>query len=343
MRDYWMPLLYLTVAWILLSETGCQEQAKAPDEMTKSVSVAVGLAPEITFDKVVHDFGEVSALKIYKYEFKFSNTGDALLRIAEVKKCCGSAVTLDKQELAPGESGVLKVAYNSGRGSGAVRRQLHVISNDPANPRVTLVIKAMIVAKVAYAPKRILLVLNEENAGCPKITLSSIDKQPFSIKTFRSTGNCITADVDRSVEATKFVLQPKVDLEKLQKRSVGSVAISLTHPEMDRVNIYFSTLLRFKTTPRSIILFNPEPKKPTVKKVTVVNNYNEQFGVESTSSEKGFVKVLSQEKTDKGYQFEVEITPPPPDDTGKFTDVLYVNLKGGQKLSIKCYGKYSSK
>ncbi|MHC4542707.1 MAG: DUF1573 domain-containing protein, partial [Planctomycetota bacterium] len=294
------------------------------------------------FEKTVHDFGEVGSEKKYTGQFTFANTGDALLRITEVKKCCGAVVTLDKKELAPGETGVLKVQYSSGRGSGAVRKQLHVSSNDEANPKVTLTIKARIVPKVDYEPKRIQLVLNEENSGCPKITVTSLDKQPFSITSFQSNGESITADIDPAVEATKFVLQPKVDLEKLQKRSAGFVAIGLTHPELSRVNIYFSTLLRFKSTPGSIILFNPEPQEPTIKRISVATNYNEEFEVESTSSEEGLLKVLSQEKTDKGYRLEVEVTPPPRDDTGRFTDVLYLHLNDGEKLSIKCYGRYAA-
>ena len=50
---------------------------------------------------------------------------------------------------------------------------------------------------------------------------------------------------------------------------------------------------------------------------------------------------MSKEETKKGYQFEVEITPPPNDGTGRFTDVLYLHLDDGEKLSIKCYGRYA--
>ncbi|MHC4745415.1 MAG: hypothetical protein ACYS8Z_26170, partial [Planctomycetota bacterium] len=202
-------------------------------------------------------------------------------------------------------------------------------------------IKARVVPKVAYKPQRLKLALRKENAGCDDITLTALDEKPFSITSFQSTGGSITADLDPSAEATKFVLQPKVDLERLQKRSSGFISIGLTHPECKKVLLSFNTRLRFEFKPRSIILLNPEPQKPTVKKVTLVNNYEEEFEVASTSSEKGLLKVLSQEKTDKGHQFEVEVTPPPRDETDRFTDMLYLNLNDGEKLSIKCYGRYA--
>ncbi|MHC4542709.1 MAG: DUF1573 domain-containing protein, partial [Planctomycetota bacterium] len=254
--------LFVILAPAMLLHTGCREQARMPDssavridrDAVETVPQAPEPAPRIAFEKTVYDFGEVAPGGKYTGRFTFANAGNAPLRITDVKKCCGAVVTLDKEDLAPGESSTLKVQYSSGRGSGAVRKQLHVSSNDEANPKVTLTIRARIVPKVGYEPKRIYLVLDKENAGCPEIILTSLDKQPFSIKAFTSTGGSITADVDPSVEATKFLLRPKVDLEKLEERSAGFLAITLTHPELSRVTIYFSTQQRFKTTPASIIV-----------------------------------------------------------------------------------------
>ncbi len=328
MRHY--RLILFIFALVGSFQAGCQEQSKIPKG-----------SPKIAFEKSLHDFGEASAKKKYTAEFKFSNTGDAVLRITEVKRCCSVTAKLNKEEFAPGESGVLTVNYLSGPNSSLMARQLQVISNDPVNPIVKLTIKARVVPKVAYEPERLKLELKKENAGCSDITLTALDDQAFAIKSFKSTGGSITAEVDSSVEATEFVIQPKVDLERLQKSSSGFINIHLTHPECPAVLLAFSTQLRFTIKPRSLNLLNPEPQKPRVKTVTVVNNYGEDFEVQSTSSEKGFLKVLSKEETKKGYQFEVEITPPPNDGTDRFTDVLYLHLDDEEKLPIKCYGRYA--
>ncbi|MHC4227556.1 MAG: DUF1573 domain-containing protein [Planctomycetota bacterium] len=339
------------VALGLLLQPGCQQQAKKPE--TSEVQIVPKAPatvpqvrqpePKIKFDKLVHNFGEVAGQKKFAAEFKITNAGDGLLKITEVKRCCGTVAKLDKKELTPGETGVLKVEYTSARDAGTMRRQIHVSSNDKTNPKVALTIRSRIVPKVAFEPKRLNFVINKENAGCPDITLRSLDNQPFSIRAFQSTGGSITADIAPSVEAKKFVLRPRVDLEKLKTRSAGFVSFGLTHPECNRIDIYFSTLRRFQITPRSVMLFNPEPQQPTVKKVTVASNYGEDFEIESTSSKNGLAKVLSWQKTAKGYQLQVEVTPPPPDDTGKATDVLYVQLKDDEKLPIKCYVRYVDK
>lgn len=358
MKRNCLTLLALIIAFVLLLQIGCQEQAKVPDEPTSALVAAepaIGQeeaeiipqasqpAPKITFEKLVHDFGEVAPGTKQVGEFKFTNTGDSLLKVTEVKRCCGVVAKLVKEEFAPGESGALKVEYRSSARAGVMSKKLYVSSNDQINPKVELAIKAKIVSKVAYEPRRLKLLLKGENAGCPEITLTSLDKQPFSIKALKSTRDSITSDIDSSVEATKFVLQPKVDMEKLQGRLSGAISISLTHPQCDIVSIFFSVLPRFQSTPRSIIVFNAEPQRPIIRKISVLNNYGEDFEVESVSSKNNSIKVLSQEKIRNGYQLEVEITPPPTDDTGKFNDVLFVTLEGGEKLEIASYGLGSKK
>lgn len=353
MRRNCLSSLAFVIGFVLIIQSGCQQHAKTP-EQSKDATLAsdsgideqepeiltTAPAAKIKFEKLSHDFGEVGTRRKYTGEFIYTNNGDGPLKITEVKKCCGVVTTLSKDELAPGESGILKVQYTSGRTSGVIRRQLDVSSNDKANPKVTLTLKAKIVPKVTYEPQKIKLVLNEENASCPDITINCLDMKPFSIKSFQSTGASITADIDPSVEATRFVLQPKIDYQKLESRSAGFVSIRLTHPDCDRIDIYFSTLLRFEITPRGIIVLNPEPQKPTIKKLSIASNYGEDFEIESTSSQNGYAKVLSQQKSAKGYHLEVEVTPPPPDDTGKATDMLYLQLKDDEKLAVKCYVRY---
>jgi len=343
MKHYYLTLLALTAACLFILHIGCQQQnmtlGMRPKE-AENADKASMQGPKITFEKVAYDFGDVTARKKYTCEFKFKNTGDSLLSITEVKRCCGTVTRLDKKEFSPGESGVLNVEYLSGPNYSVMKRIIYVSSNDKDNPKVELTISAQVIPKVTCEPQKLNLVLMEENAGCPDIILTSVDSQPFSIKAFRSTGDSITVDVDPSVEATEFVLQPKVDLEKLQSRPVGFISIDMTHPDCEKIYLSFSTLLRFKFTPQSIIVFNPEPQKPIVKTISVVSSYNEDFEIESSSSKNGTATVLNQEKIANGYKLEVEITPPPSDDEGKFMDVLYVKMKGGETLSINCYVRY---
>jgi hypothetical protein len=326
-------LLVITFTLVLV-QFGCQ------GPVTESMPKEDGPGPRIKFEKTVHDFGEVSASKKYKSEFRFTNIGDDLLRITDVKRCCGVVVTLDKKEFAPGESGTLKFEYNAGRDAGLVNRLLRVFSNDETNPKAALTIKAKVVIRVDYQPKQIDLLLNRENAGCPKIIIRSLDEEPFSITSFQATDGVITAKVDPKVEATVFELEPKVDPQKHKEKLAGLIAIGLTHPELNKVTIAFRTKPRFQLTPGSILLLNPRPQEPSINKVTIVSNYDEDFEIESISSKIGLAKVLNKQAIKNGYRLEVEVIPPPSDETRMFGDVINVRLEGGETLAIKCFGRY---
>jgi hypothetical protein len=320
---------------VLFLQIGCQEQAKMTDN----------LVPEIKFEKIICDFGEVGPSEKLTGELKFTNIGEGLLEITKVGRCCGIVTRLDKMEYEPGESGILEVEWNSGPREMTFTRQLVVHSNDPNAPATNLTIKAKVALQITWEPKRLNLFLNEENAGCPNITISSLDNQPFSITGFKSTGDCITADYDSSVKATKYVLEPKVDNEKLQKSLKGRINISLDHPKGNAAVVLFSVLPKYTVNPPLLIMFDAVPDKPIVRKITVLNNYKKDFEIESVSSKNDIVaiKILEQKIISNGYQLDVEITPPADEGQQRFTDEFSLNIKGGESLSIKCNGYYSKR
>jgi len=354
MKRECLILVSLAVSSLFLSQVGCQEQARMPEQPTTAATEPekieaarqpTGPAPKITFETAVCDLGEVGPNTKNAGEFKFTNTGEAPLTITKVNECCGVVTKYQKKEYAPGESGTLKIEWTSGSEPTAFRRQLVVHTNDPTAPEAALTIKAQTVLKVACDPDRLRLFLDEENAGCPKLTVSSLDDQPFSITGFKSTSDCITADYDPSVEATKFVLELQVDTEKLQRNLKGRINMTMTHPRGNAAMILFDVLPKYTVTPPLLILFNAEPEKPMVRKITVLNNYAKDFEIESISS-KGdtiAVKVLEEKKIRNGYQLDVEITPPEAKGRIRFTDVFSINTKGGEKLAITCNGYYSRK
>jgi len=344
-------LTVLVMGCILLSQAGCQDQTARPRELnpdwfkqqTWAVRAPSGRipVPRIVFEKVIHDFGNVGPGTNQLCEFRFTNTGDDILKIGEIDKTCGcTPFSLDKTEYAPGESGSLKVRYYAESQYGDVTKNLFVHSNDRRRPKVGLTVKARVIMKVLCEPRTLSLSLKYQNAGCPQITLTSIDKQPFSIQSFKSTANCITADYNPLVKATKYVLQPRVNMETLEKTLNGRIEIGLTHPECKMVTINLNAVPRYRINPRSIVVQGARAKQQVVRKVQIINNYKEDFELESALSKKDIVKVLSHKKFGNGYELELQITPPSSEER-VFTETFYVNLKDGKKLEIPLSGFYS--
>jgi len=345
----------LMVVCALFLPTGCEEeQAVAPRQLSPDwfrqfkqptqpavTAPARGSSPKITFEEVLHDFGVVGPETNSVCEFRFKNTGTGILTFGEIESACGcTTFALAKTEYAPGETGTLRVKYSSDTQFGPTTKQLLVLTNDAANPEVALTVKATITAKVDYEPKTLNLVLKQENAACPAITLASIDNQPFAITQFASTGNCITADFDPSVKATSFVLHPKVNMASLENTPRGVIEIGLSHPECRKVTVSVNALPRFRVAPASITVRGVEANKPIARKVRILSNYNEPFELQSASSQNGSVKILSNVVVSDGYELELEITPPA-DRTRVSSESFFVNIKGGGQLEIPCRVFYS--
>jgi hypothetical protein len=329
-------LCLLAVLALLAALAGCQKQQESQPAMTQVepvVSAESELAapsepepepvqaptteateaPKIAFGALVYDFGDVGPGTRQTGRFEFVNDGGGPLEITEVKRCCGVVARLadDKKVYAPGERGAVNVQYSASSRPTSWTRNIYVSSNDPANPRVSLTIKARIVSKVDYKPQSVRLSLVEEEPVLPDITLISIDDKPFSVKSLTSTNRCITAEVDPNAEATQFVLPLDVDVAKLDGRASGTIGLVLTHPECARLLIPFTVVTKYRAIPSQIYLFDAVPEQPVTRNLSVLSELDPEFEIESIETETGFVKVVNRQKTANGYALELEITPPP--------------------------------
>ncbi|HSR17465.1 MAG TPA: DUF1573 domain-containing protein [Ignavibacteriaceae bacterium] len=101
--------------------------------------------PKIYFNESEHDFGTIKEGKVVDYLFKFSNKGDAPLKIKNVKTSCGcTAALVSSKTIEPGNEGTLKVELNTKDRSGKMSRSITISSNDPAEPNKVLLISAEI-------------------------------------------------------------------------------------------------------------------------------------------------------------------------------------------------------
>jgi hypothetical protein len=105
--------------------------AKAQDAKTQS-------GPEIEFEKIVHDYGDVPYNGDGKCEFRFTNTGDEPLLIQKPKSSCGCTIpSWPSEPILPGKSDVIKVSYRTNR-AGNFNKTVTVTSNALKNSTVVL-------------------------------------------------------------------------------------------------------------------------------------------------------------------------------------------------------------
>lgn len=185
------------------------------------------------------------------------------------------------------------------------------------------------------------LFLKKENAGAKDITLTSLDGREFSITGFRATQNAISADFDRHAKGTKFVLKPKADMEKLKRNLRGWVQIDLTHPECKSVRLHYDVLPEYSFDLEQILLFNLKAGQAVNREIWLLNNYQDDFEIESVSSQKGTVKLLGKEKIENRYRLKLQITPPQlAGEKAVMSDAIEIKIKDGETLTLSVRGFY---
>ena len=94
-------------------------------------------APTIEFEKSEHDFGTIEQNGDGTYEFVFTNNGKEPLLISNAKGSCGCTVPVwPREPIAPGESGSIKVKYDTKR-VGPFNKSVTITSN--AEPATTVI------------------------------------------------------------------------------------------------------------------------------------------------------------------------------------------------------------
>ncbi|MFC2086425.1 DUF1573 domain-containing protein, partial [Bacteroidota bacterium] len=100
-------------------------------------------SPEISFDKLVHDYGTIEKGADGMCEFVFTNTGKEPLILENVRSSCGCTVpSWPKEPVKKKKTGTIKVKYNTNR-VGTISKSVTVYSNAKNSP-----IKLKIIGKV---------------------------------------------------------------------------------------------------------------------------------------------------------------------------------------------------
>ena len=148
-KVYLFFVLFLFVfAFTDCKNSNSKEQLN-PDLVTNPITEdgKNGELPAFEFEKETHNFENVFAGEVVSYSFKFKNSGKANLIISEAKATCGCTVPeYPKTPVRPGESGTIKVTFNSAGKQGMISKTITLMCNTVPNTKV-LTITGFVVAK----------------------------------------------------------------------------------------------------------------------------------------------------------------------------------------------------
>jgi hypothetical protein len=101
--------IYTLFAMVAISFTAVAQEAQKAEAADPN-------APEIVFEREVHDFGTIPYGGDGNFDFKFSNTGKSPLIITNARGSCGCTVPKwPKEPVSKGQSGSINVQYDTKR------------------------------------------------------------------------------------------------------------------------------------------------------------------------------------------------------------------------------------
>ena len=126
----------------------CSNPVRAADEEIKK--------PKLEIGSPVYDFGTVAQGTVVTQEFTVKNSGTADLVVNRLVPSCGcTASSASQNSIAPGESGTIKVEFDTTGFSGDKLKSVRVYTNDMDNPTAMLTVKGTVESEVQVEPKRV--------------------------------------------------------------------------------------------------------------------------------------------------------------------------------------------
>ena len=136
---------YLKDSLAAVHTTAPEAEPVAKAKKTKTTKIAVPEKKktkvksfaEMTFDNMVHDFGEIEEGDVIEHDFKFMNTSKHPLIIASATASCGcTRPTFPFITIAPGETNKISVEYHSVGKDGIQSPEITIVAN--TNPKTTV-------------------------------------------------------------------------------------------------------------------------------------------------------------------------------------------------------------
>jgi hypothetical protein len=289
------------------------------------VAQDTGIAgPKLEVPEKILDLGTVAKGDVVEANFKLVNEGSESLVVKSVRPTCGCTVADYDREIAAGGSGWVKAKLDTGDFSGPVSKSILVMTNDPQDPTVSLVIKAEVKPYVEVLPRPLIRfnALAHEQLS-QKVTIVSGDgERNFKVKGVDSNVPYVKASVRQLPEEEWIPVRPgpqyEVALSLADDAPMGPVNAQLSvhtdHPKAPTVPIKVYGVVRalLHVTPPQIQFGTIEASSNPGRNVIVINNRTGGEAVKVTSAEvtdSAFDATVSAIEEGRRYQVTVTVKP----------------------------------
>ncbi len=278
--------------------------------------------PKLVVPEKVLDKGTVAKGDIVEADFKLVNEGSESLLVKAVRPTCGCTVADYDREIPAGGEGWLKAKLDTSDFSGPVSKSILVMTNDPQDPTVTVVIKATVRPFIEVLPRPLIRfnAIKQEDM-VQKVTLvSGDDERDFTVTKVESNVPYLEAEARKLGKEELLSGRPdtqyEISLSLAEDAPVGPVnaqlAVHTDHPKAPTVTIKVYGVIRalLHVTPPQVQFGTVEAKANPGRNVIVVNNRSDGATTVVTSAavnDPAFEAKVSTIEEGRRYQVTVTI------------------------------------
>jgi hypothetical protein len=242
----------------------------APVLATAATNGAKGA--HIVFETPVYEFGRAKSGDPIKHTFIFTNTGDQVLEIKNVRPGCGCTTAGEwTKTVEPNKTGSIPIQVNTANFNGPVTKPVNVDTSDPTQATVLLQIKGTLWKPIDVQPALAYFTASADSPAVASSVVhikSNLDK-PLSLAVPEISNKLFTAEVKAVEEGKDY--QVVVGLTK-DATNVGpqqaTITFKTTSEEVPTVSFtaYANVQAAVSVSPPAIAL----PMGPLANKVTPV-------------------------------------------------------------------------
>ena len=221
--------------------TAPQFPSPAAAEATRSAG------PKIRFAAPLWDFGKVVGGETVNHEFGFTNTGDQLLEIKDVKTTCGCATSGQWSRLVePGKSGSIPIELYTEGLNGTVSKSVSLVSNATNPPPVSLQITGTVWWPVEAMPKAVTLSFHSgtDSNVTAAVRVFNREKEPLTLSEPVSNNPRIAAKVETVRPGIEYRLAIRLVPPLGAGNIFGAVKVKTSSSKMPLLEVPVSALLQ---------------------------------------------------------------------------------------------------
>jgi hypothetical protein len=246
----------------------CLGAPAAKPQAATSNTPSIGPGPKIVFAERTHDFGRIRAEESVRHDFTFTNIGNAMLEIHDVRPSCGCTVVgAWSRQVEPGKAGIIPILFKSASFAGPVRKSIRLECNDQTQTNLSLEIKALIWAPIDVIPTYAMINVPAEDPSNATATVRIVSnlEGPVTLYPPECTNRTFATELKQVQAGKEYQLTiravPPID----PATPYGLISIKTSSPQAPllQVTVYARLQEMLTVTPPRIVV----PSEPATNKL----------------------------------------------------------------------------